>query len=131
MPTPTSLRFNGNWTLNLTDHSQPGPNPVEFALPLFTQYAAMGLNYATAQTNLAVGAGSITAPKCIYVELISGTIDLKWDTNVGTVPTRLSMDADPAPTQRAQIILFTPVAAARTLYVTSPGAVNARIWFFQ
>lgn len=127
----TSVKFTGNLLVNLKDSALPAPQPIEWALAAFTQNAVMGVNFAGAQTDLAVSDGSITAPKVLYVELLSGVLDLKWDTDVGTVPTRLSMDADPLPAYRAQLLLFTPVGTTRTLYISSPGPVRANIWLFQ
>ncbi len=127
----TSVKFTGNLLVNLKDSAQPAPEPIEWALAAYSQKAIIGVDFSTAQTDLAVADGSITAPKVLYVELISGVLDLKWDVDAGTVPTRLSMDADPVPTYRAQLMMFTPVGTARTLYISSPGAVRANIWLFQ
>lgn len=127
----TSVRFTGNFLLNLKDSAQPAPEPVEWALATYAQKAVLGVDFATAQTDLAVADGSITAPKVLYIEVISGVLDAKWDTAVGTLPTRLSMDADPLPVYRAQLMLFTPVGTSRTLYISSPGPVKANIWLFQ
>ena len=127
----TSVRFTGNLLLNLKDSAQPAPEPIEWALAAYSQKAILGVDFSGAQTDLAVADGSITAPKVLYVELTQGVLDLKWDTDTGTVPTRLSMDADPAPSYRAQLMIFTPVGTARTLYISSPGAVKANIWMFQ
>lgn len=127
----TSVKFTGNLLVNLKDSAQPAPEPIEWALAAYTQKAIIGVDFSTAQTDLAVSDGSITAPKVLYVEVISGVLDLKWDTAGGSVATRLSMDADPVPTYRAQLMLFTPVGTARTLYISSPGAVKANIWLFQ
>lgn len=127
----TSVKFTGNLSLNLKDSAQPAPEPIEWALSAYTQKAILELNFETAQTDVAVADGSITAPKVLYVELLSGTLDLKWDVDSGTVPTRLSMASDPVPTYRAQLMLFTPVGTARTLYLSSTGAFRANIWLFQ
>lgn len=127
----TSVRFSGNLLLNLKDSAQPSPEPIEWALSVYDQKSVLGVNFTVAQTDLAVADGSITAPKVLYVEVLTGVLDLKWDNDAGTVPTRLSMDADPVPTHRAQLMMFTPVGTARTLYISSPGAVRANIWLFQ
>ena len=127
----TAVRFSGNLVLNLKDSAVAQPTPIEWALQTYTQKAILGLDFTTAQTNLAVADGSITAPKVVYIEVESGVLDIKWDVEDSTVPTRLSMSADPVPTNRAQLMLFTPVGTARTLYVSSPGAVKANIWLLQ
>lgn len=130
MPAP-SVKFSGNLLVNLKDSALPSPEPIEWALATYTQKAILGVDFATAQEDLAVADGSLTAPKVLYVEVISGVLDLKWDAVGGSVPTRLSMDADPVPSSRAQLMLFTPVGTTRTLYISSPGAVKANIWLFQ
>lgn len=125
------VKFSGNLLINLKDSAQPAPEPIEWALSAYTQKAVLGVDFSTPQADLAVADGSITAPKVLYVEVISGVLDLKWDTGGGSVATRLSMDADPVPVYRAQLMLFTPVGVARTLYLSSPGPVKANIWLFQ
>lgn len=129
MTTP-QLRFTGNLFFNLTDRAVPTPNPVEFALSVYSKGACLGYNEATAATDLAVADGSITAPKCVFIEVEEGDCTFRWETG-SSVGTRLSMDADPVPTQRAMLLMFTPVGASRTLYITSTGAFKCRVWLFQ
>lgn len=124
------LKAAGTLSLTLTDRAVPGPMALDFVLN-YSQKAVLEYDFATAQTNLAVSDGSITAPKAIFVELRAGTLDLKWDTNNDSVSTRLSMDADPVPTERAKILLFTPVGTARTLYLSSVAGFKADIWLLQ
>jgi len=126
----TSLSFSGTMQLQPTDASRPSPIPIEFLLA-YTQKSMLDLVYLTAQTNTPVCLGTITQPRAIYIEVDEGTFDLKWDTDVATVPTRLSMDMVPVPESKACLLLFTPVSATRTLFVTTPGAAKGRIWLFQ
>ena len=130
MPTP-SLKLTGNILLNLTDRAIPAPNPIEFLLASYSKSACLTYDELTPLTNAPVADGSVTAPKCMFVELESGVLDLAWDVAGTTVPTRLSMAADPVPAQRAGLILFTPVGTTRTLYITSVGTFRAKIWLFQ
>lgn len=124
------LKVTGTLAITLNDRAVPGPMQLDLTLN-YSQKAVLEYDFATAQTDLAVSDGSITAPKAIFVELREGTIDLKWDTNVSSVPTRLSMDADPLPTERAKILLFTPVGTARTLYLSSVAGFKADVWLLQ
>lgn len=124
------LKVTGTVSLSLTDRAVPGPAPLDFVLN-YSQKAVLEYDFPTAQTDLAVSDGSITAPKAVFVELREGVIDLKWDTDNGSVSTRLSMSADPAPTERAKLLLFTPVGTARTLYISSVAGFKADIWLFQ
>jgi len=130
MTTP-QLKFSGSFLINQTDRAVPTPNPVEFLLAAYTKSACFTYDETGAITDQAVVDGSVSAPKCVFVELESGVLSLKWDTASDSVATRLSMDADPVPTQRAMLLLFTPVTASRTLYLTSVGAFRARVWIFQ
>lgn len=127
----TTLALAGTLTANRVDGERPAPRPLAFLLASYAQHVALPLEYTEAQARVAVGTGTLTAPKVVWVEVESGVLDVQWDNDAGTTPFRLSMDADPVPTSRAFLLLGTPVGRAATLYVASPAGCSATVWMFQ
>jgi hypothetical protein len=126
----TTATFSGVLKTQPTDEAQPLPVPFGFTFT-YTQQAMVPIDYATTQTDVAVSPGSITAPKLVVLQVLEGVMNLKHDTDAGTIATAISMAADPPPDQKGLYFLFTPVGVARSYYFSSPGAVRARLWFFQ
>lgn len=126
----TTATFSGVLKFQPTDEAQPLPVPFAFNLA-YTQQSMVPIDYATAQVDVLVSPGSITAPKLVVLQVLEGVMNLKHDTDSGTIAAAISMASDPPPDQKGFFMLFTPVGVARSYYFSSPGAVRARLWFFQ
>lgn len=127
MPTP-SLSLAGTLRMNPTDTAPPAAIPLAFSTT-FTQKSEQDLSFPSPVTNRAIDRGSITAPRCVYIEVTSGTVSFSQDSG-GENPIRLSMDDTPAPTDKAVLLLFTHNPASFQLYMTTTGPVACRVWFF-
>lgn len=127
MPTP-SLSLTGTLRLNPTDTAPPATVPMSFATS-FTQKSEQDLSFAAPVTNRLIDKGSLTAPRGVYIEVMSGTVSFSQDAG-GTFPIRLSMDDTPVPTDKAVLLIFTHNPAAFSLYMTTTGPVTCRVWFF-
>jgi hypothetical protein len=126
---PQSINFTGTLRMNPTDTAPPATVPVSFATT-FTQKSEQDLSFSTAVTNRLIDKGSISAPRCVYIEVTSGTVSFS-QTNDNANPIRLSMEDTPTPTDKAALLLFTHNPAAFSLYMTTLGPVACRVWFFS
>jgi len=126
MPT---IKLTGNALVQLMDGATPQPVPVAFDA-VYTEKLLAGINYTSAQTNLAIGPGSVTNPRIVMVFIYEGTMSLSWGVD-GANPTVLSANPTPPPTDRPVLVMFRYNAPASTLYLTTTGPVRGEIWLFE
>jgi hypothetical protein len=123
-----SLGITGTLRFQPTDAAPPALVPFSAALT-FAQRAGFDVVEAGAVANVPVPMGTITKPLLVYIEVYQGTFSLCTAAN-GTNPIALSVDASPAPADKATLILVNPSPQAMALYLTTPGPAAGRIWVF-
>jgi|GEM_PF-5031964 len=123
-----TLSLTGTLRLTPTDTAPPAAVPVAFSTT-FTQKSEQDLTFTGVVTNREVDRGSIVAPRFVYIEVSSGTVEFSFASN-GANPFQLSVDEVPAPADKAILMLYTHNPDSFQLYMTTTGPVACRVWFF-
>ena len=122
------LKLAANLLFQPTDTSPPASVPISIN-SAFTQKGGFDISEAATTSPTAVPMGTITKPIALYVEVYAGTLNVATD--VGMLhPVSVSVDAVPAPTDKACLLMYSPAPGSQAFWVSSPGPVSARIWVF-
>lgn len=128
-----TITLTGNLLVQLTANAKPQPVPINQSIS-YTEKAVLDFSFASAQTNLEIPQGTISAPRFVYVEVESGTFQLSWVTPNGTGTWDVAAPLVPPSTGTAplgQLFFFTFNAPTKQLYLTTPGAATGKIWLFE
>ena len=124
------ITLTGNAFIQLAGESKPAPLPINLDFD-YTEKSIVDYAWATAQTNLALSQGTVTAPRFIYVEVTEGAIALSTS-SIGAGATRYAANPTPQigdPPARAILYTFDPATAQ--YYVTTTVPTRAKVWFFE
>lgn len=124
-----SIAFDGNLTIQLSPEARPMPVPVKFALT-YTRKAMHDFVHAGAVSNVAVGQGSVTAPKFVLIWVREGSVDFSWASN-GAAPTTISANPDPPPDDAPVLVMMRWNPGASQLYMTTAGPATGAVWVFS
>lgn len=123
-----SISFSGNLVVQLTDDAKPTSVPLNFTTQ-YTEKSMYDFSYGVV-TNQALPQGSITNPRIIMVQILSGSASLSWSGS-GTAPTVMTANSTPPPSDPAMQLFYTYAAGANTLYITTAAPCTGRVWFFE
>lgn len=124
------ITLTGNLFIQLAGESKPAPLPLNLDID-YTEKSVVDYAWTTAQTNLALSQGTVTAPRFIFVEVTEGALALT--TAVGGTGATL-YSANPTPQvgdSPARGIMFTFSPQTSQYYATTTGPTRAKIWFFE
>lgn len=125
-----TLSLAGTLQFQPTDPSRPAPIPVAFSGVQYTQASLQELNYTSAQSTVALQEGTVTAPKLVYIEVLSGSVDISKANNNANAWT-ISANPTPVPNEQAAFLLLYTYGANGVFYITTTGPASLRVWFFQ
>ena len=124
----TSLSLQATLQFQPTDASRPAPVPVVISQLQYSQLAQFGLVFTSPQTNVLLGEGTISSPKFIYIEVVSGEIDFT-PSSTGLNPIKIVANPTPAAGDVSACMLVYTQGTPGPFYVTTPGPATARVWF--
>ncbi len=124
------LTYSGSLSIYTEDTStaKPAVVPIEFEFT-YSQKAMLDLNFPTAVTDQAIGLGTITAPRLVLVELVSGALTLSTDA-AGAGAITLTANESPPPDDSPRYMWYTFDPDTTSLYATTLVPTVARIWAF-
>lgn len=124
------ITLTGNLFIQLAGESKPAPLPLNLDID-YTEKSVVDYAWTTAQTNLALSQGTVTAPRFIFVEVTEGALALTTAVG-GTGATVYSANPTPqAGDSPARGLMFTYHSSASQYYATTTGPTRAKIWFFE
>ncbi len=121
-----TLDFAATLTLKLNEDMRPAPLPIAFSLT-YTKNAMHDGSTTGAVTNQAIPQGSVTAPKFVLVQVLSGTVSFSWD-SAGAGVEVLTAGETGVPATK---IMARSNATAAQLYITTTGPASYRVWMYQ
>lgn len=122
------MKLTGNLLLQLTEDALPSTVPVGFETT-YTEYSMHNFAYTTAQTNIVVPQGSVTAPRIVLVFLREGAITLSWASD-GAGGMLLTANTLTGTNDKPVIVLYRYAAPVSQLYL-SCAAAKGSIWVFE
>jgi hypothetical protein len=124
------LTYDGSLSIYTEDTStaKPAVVPIRFEFT-YSQKAMLDLNYPTAVTNQVIGLGTITAPRLVLVEVVSGALTLSTAVG-GTGPVTLTSNESPPPDDSPRYMWYTFDPETTSLYATTLVPTVARVWAF-
>jgi subtilase family serine protease len=127
---PKTLSLAGTLQFQPTEPARPAPIPVAFSGVQYTHASQQDLVFTAAQATTVLNDGTITAPKLIYIEVVSGAADISKAANNAN-PFTIAANPTPAANEQAAFLMLYTYGANAELYVTTPGPAQLRVWFFQ
>lgn len=125
-----ALSLTGTLQFQPTDAARLVPIPVAFSGLPYSQYSQQELVFVAAQTNVPLADGTITAPRFVFVEVTTGSVDISKDVG-GANPFTIGANPTPAASETAGFLMLYTYGANGPLYLTTPGPAQVRVWFFQ
>ena len=126
-----NITLTGNLFIQMAGESKPAPLPINLNID-YTEKSIVDYAWTTAQTDLALSQGTVTAPRFIYVEVTEGSVEMAPATPTSGGPISLSANPTPAAGDSpARLMFFTFDPAVTQWYVTTTGPTRAKIWFFE
>lgn len=123
-----SLKILGSLQFQPTETAPPATVPISIN-SAFSQRGGFDIAESAAAAPAAVPMGSITKPVMLYIEVTEGTLNIS--TNIAMAEgLKVSVDAIPAPADKAYLVLYCPAPQTQAFFFSSPGAVTARVWVF-
>jgi len=126
---PLSISLDGNLLIQLSPEARPTPVPLKFALQ-YTRKAMFDYVLAPNTANLAVGPGSVTAPKFVLIWVREGTVSFSWASN-GAGAMDVSANPNPPPGDVPVVFLMRFEPGASTLYMTSTAGAVCSVWLLS
>ena len=125
-----SIALSGAVNIQLTEEARPMCVPVDWSQS-YTQKAMQDFLIPSAVSNVAVGQGSVTAPRMMLVWVMAGSVSLCTSVSgTGAIP--LVANPTPPPADQPSLVLMTYGSAAVQWYYTTTIPNSAfRIWLFQ
>lgn len=124
-----TIALDGNISIQLTDDARPTPVPVRFSLN-YTRKAMFDYVLPALTSDMAVGPGSVTAPKFVLIWVKSGSVDFSWDSG-GAAPTTISANPNPPPSDVPVMVMMRFEATTSTLYMSSTEGAVCSVWLFS
>lgn len=124
-----TIALDGNLTIQLSPEARPAAVPLKFALS-YTKKAMHDFVHTGAVSNVAVGQGSVTAPKFVLIWVREGSVNFSWNV-AGDAPTTISANPNPPPGDVPVFLLMRYDPAASQLYMTTTGAAAGSVWVFS
>lgn len=113
-----------------TDASRPTPVPIAVSSLPYTQCSLQELVFAAPAANVPLSEGTGTAPKFVYIEVVSGSVSIT-PSNSGANGLVLTANPTPVVGEWAAGILLLTYGALAALYLTCSAPAQVRVWFFQ
>lgn len=124
------ITLSGNLFIQMAGEAKPSPIPLLTELD-YTEKSVNDYSWPSAQTNVALNQGTVTAPRFIVMEVTEGDVSISTSA-VGAGAVKLSANPTPQPGDSpARLIFFTFAAATAQFYITTSGPAKAKIWFFE
>lgn len=125
-----TLSLAGTLQFQPTDPARPAPIPVAFSGVQYTQASLQELNYTGPQATTALQEGTVSSPKLVYIEVLSGSVDIsKANDNANALT--IAANPTPVPNEQAAFLMLYTYGANGVFYVTTTGPAQLRVWFFQ
>lgn len=124
-----SISLDGNLLIQLSPEARPTPVPLKFALQ-YTRKAMFDYVLPASTANLAVGPGSVTAPKFVLIWVREGSVDFSWASN-GASPTTITANPNPPPGDVPVFFLMRYDPTVETLYMTSDDGAVCSVWLLS
>jgi len=125
-----TLSLAGTLQFQPTDPARPAPIPVAFSGVQSTQASLQELNYTGAQATTALQEGTVSSPKLVYIEVLSGSVDIS-KSNSNANPWTISANPTPVANEQAAFLMLYTYGTNGVFYITTTAPAQLRVWFFQ